>query len=62
MVNGPCDQQFLYIVVTSRGQVDILTVSGFLFVENFLDEELDCMAEVLLAQMVLFGGNYCSVY
>jgi predicted phosphodiesterase len=62
MVDGPCDQQFLYIVVTSRGQVDVLAVPGFLFVENFLDKELDCMAEILFAQTVLFGGNHRSVY
>jgi hypothetical protein len=62
MVNGPCDQWFLYVVVTPRGQVDVLAVSGFLFVENFLDEELDCMAKVLFAQTVLFDGNHHSIY
>jgi hypothetical protein len=62
MVDGPCDQLFLYIVVTPRGQVDILAVSGFLFMENFLDEELDRMAKILFTLTVLFGGNHRSVY
>ena len=49
MVDGPGDQQLLYVVVTPRSQVDVLEVSGFLFMENFLDEELDGMAEILFA-------------
>ena len=62
MVNGLCDQRFLYIVVTSRGQVDVLVIPGLLFMENFLDKKLNCMAEILFARTVLFSRNHCSVY
>jgi hypothetical protein len=61
MVDGLCDQRFLYILVTSRGQVDALVVPGFLFVENFCDKKHDCMAEILFAQTVLFSGNHHSI-
>ena len=62
MVNGLCDQRFLYVVVTSRGQVDVLVVPGLFFMENFLDKKLDCMAKILFARTVLFGGNYRGIY
>jgi hypothetical protein len=62
MVDGPCDQQLLYVVVNPRSQLDVLAVSGFLFMENFLDEELDGMAEILFARTVLFRGNHRGIY
>ncbi len=49
MVDGLCDQWFLHIVVTSRGQVDVLAVHGLLFMEIFLEKKLSRMVEILFA-------------
>ena len=61
MVDGLCDQRFLHILVTSRGQVDILAVPGLLFMENFLEKKLNRMAEILFVRTVLFDGNHCGI-
>ena len=61
MVYGLHDQRLLHIVVTSRGQVDVLAIPVLLFMENFLDKKLDCMAEIFLARTILFGGNHHGI-
>ena len=38
MVYGLHDQRLLHVVVTSRGQVDVLAIPVLLFMENFLDK------------------------
>jgi hypothetical protein len=62
MVDGLCDQRLLHVVVTPRSQVDVLAVSGFLFMENLPYEELDGPAEILFARTVLFFWDHRGVY
>ena len=61
MVKGLCHKRLPDIIITTRHQVDVLAIPGLLFVESFLQKNLNPMAEVLLQQAVLLGGYHCCI-
>jgi hypothetical protein len=56
-----CRERLLDVVVDARLEVDVLPVARLLLVQSFFQEQLDCMAKVLLQQAIMLGGDHCGV-
>jgi hypothetical protein len=61
MVEGFCGERLSDVGVTTWRQIDVLAVPGLLFVQSFLQEQLNRTAKVLLQRAIMLGGHHRCV-